>query len=136
MKLREKRGNVMPVKRIGVLIAALMLVLSSVCAAENMEFVDADGSTGYYVDTDSVNFYDDKLVDARIAVVKANKNRRFVYAVQFDREKGTYQIFASMVQIYDTKDVIDSRTESGPPLPYSYNSPMREIVDYIFALPH
>lgn len=114
-----------------------MMVFSSVAmAAEDMRFVDANGSTGYYVDVATISFKDTNVVDADIAVIKAKENRRFIYAVEFDREKSTYQIFKSTVQAYDTKETIETSTENGGAQPYGANSPMKSMVDFIFQFPH
>ena len=102
----------MGIRKIGCLLAVCLMVLMSRAYAENMQFVDANGSTGYYVDTDSIS--SDQVVEndvqktlwtARVAVIRADLNRRYIYLMQFDPAKRTYQIFASEVQRYDTKDV-------------------------------
>ena len=125
----------------------LLAALNSVClAAEDMQFVDADGATGYYVDVDSIAYgtvsegenesaVSYEVVNARVAVIKANMNRRFVYLMQFNKSKGFYQILASKVQKYDTKEVVETRDNPTPPLPYSETSPMHTIVDFIYEQP-
>jgi len=124
-------------KRILPLVFAAMMVFSSVAmAAEDMRFVDANGATGYYVDVATISFKDTNVVDADIAVIKAKENRRFIYAVEFDREKSTYQISRSTVQAYDTKETIETSTETGGPQPYGASSPMKSMVDFIFQFPH
>ena len=63
------------------------MLLSSACLAEeDMEFVDANGATGYYVDVASISFESDDIANARIAVIKANQNRRYIYAARFYRQ--------------------------------------------------
>lgn len=127
-------------KRILPLLAGFLLLLSSVCAAEApFEFVDAHGSTGYYVDTSSISFdtttigtQQYEVVNARVAVIKAKLNRRFIYYMQFNPTRATYQILSSKVQQYDTKEILGSDDNPTPPFPYSPTSPMREIVDYIY----
>ena len=105
----------MGIRKIGCLLAVCLMVFMSRAYAENMQFVDANGSTGYYVDTDSIS--SDQVVEndvqktlwtARVAVIRADLNRRYIYLMQFDPAKRTYQIFASEVQRYDTKDVLQS----------------------------
>lgn len=124
-------------QRILPLVCAAMMLLSSVAmAAEDMRFVDANGSTGYYVDVATISFKTANVVDANIAVIKAKENRRFIYAVEFDRENATYQIFQSTVQAYDTKEVIETCAENGGPQPYGVSSPMKSMVDFIFQFPH
>lgn len=127
-------------KRILPLLLMLMLALSSVCAAEEpFTFIDANGATGYYLDTSSIS-YDTtaigtqqyEVVNARVAVVKAKLNRRFIYYMQFNPTLATYQILASKIQQYDTKEILGSDDNPTPPFPYSPTSPMHEIVDYIY----
>ena len=58
------------------LVLGLMLMLTSVCSAEeNMCFVDARNDTGYYVDTDTISADSDHEYTANIAVIKADTNR-------------------------------------------------------------
>ena len=132
------------------MLLLLLFALSSAClAAEDMQFVDADGATGYYVDVNSIaystvsegeneNAVSYEVVNARVAVIKANINRRFVYLMQFNKSKGTYQIMASKVQAYDTKEIVETRDVPNPALPYSETSPMHTIVDFIYeqSRPH
>ena len=117
----------------GFLLAVFVLLTGfGVCeAAEDMQFVDADGDTGYYVDTLSIVRVSDAERDAAVAVVKAAENRRYLYRMRFDRVKSTYRIFSTEVEAYDTKEVL--RTIPGGDAPQSYTaaSPMRSIVDFI-----
>ncbi len=129
----------MPFKKILPLVAALLIAMSTVvfaAAQEDMRFVDANGSTGYYVDVASISFDGDDAVNARIAVVKAAANRRFIYAVRFDRKAKTYQLYSSIVQQYDTKEVLEDKPLTDSPHPYGIASPMKEMVDFIFQFPH
>lgn len=143
----------MRLKIIG-LIAVLLLALSgSVLAADNWQFVDARGATGYYVDVDAISYETAtetvqeptgdpakpfaevtktrELVNTRVAVIKARQNRRFIYALRFDPEKRTYQIFATKTEIYDTREKVASTVAAQNPLPYTDISPMAAIVTYI-----
>ena len=130
----------MGIRKIGCLLAVCLMVFMSRAYAENMQFVDANGSTGYYVDTDSIS--SDQVVEndvqktlwtARVAVIRADLNRRYIYLMQFDPDKRMYQIFASEVQRYDTKDVLQSSDQTEPPRPYLVTSPINEIVQFIMT---
>ena len=51
-------------RRIIVLTVSLLMLLSSACLAEeDMEFVDANGATGYYVDVASISFESDDIAN-------------------------------------------------------------------------
>lgn len=120
------------------LVAMALFFMSGACLAEDMQFVDANGSTGYYVDTDSISYENTKEGDtpvtyvcARIAVVRADDNRRYLYAMKFEPAKSTYRIMASEVQAYDTKETIETSAAVELPRRYGANSPMKEIVDFI-----
>lgn len=120
-------------RRIIVLTVSLLMLLSSACLAEeDMEFVDANGATGYYVDVASISFESDDIANARIAVIKANQNRRYIYAARFDRQQRTYQLYSSVVQQYDTKAQLENSPITDTPHPYGIASPMKEMVDFIF----
>lgn len=115
--------------------------------AENMQFVDAVGPTGYYVDVDSLSYstvtemqpnnakktYE--LVQAKVAVIKARTNRRYIYQMQFNKEKMVYRILSSQVQAYDTKDILEQTEEKSPELPFVETSPMQSVVDFIYEQP-
>jgi hypothetical protein len=128
--------------RLFALVVAVMIYVCGTASAESMVFVDANDQTGYYVDQDSISKVDftdkdgtHKFVRARIAVIRADLNRRYIYAMQFEPAKMTYQIFASEVQAYDTKESIESHSTGGLPRPYTSTSMLKEIVDFILAMP-
>ena len=120
--------------------AAAMIFFSSVCFAETLDlsdadfvFVDARGTTGYYVDMNSLKFTGDHEVDARVEIIKAAENRLFVYSIHFDRNKRTYQILTSLNAWYDTKE-----KQGGSMIPlkvasYAAGSPMESIVEYMYS---
>lgn len=152
----------MQIKRLLSLCLLALLLFSSICQAEeeNMQFVDADGGTGYYVDVDSIAFSevtekvypepilsDDpskppmilppreetrEIVKARIAVVKAYTNRRYLQYVKFDPARSEYQILASKTQQYDTRKQLDKSETPQPVMKYGPESAYRAIVDFIY----
>ena len=136
-----KLGRILP------LLLALMLWGSASVFAENMQFVDAQGPTGYYVDVDSLSYshvtemqpnnakktYE--LVQARVAVIKARTNRCYIYQMQFNKEKMVYRILSSKVQAYDTKEILEETAEKSPELPFVESSPMQSVVDFIYEQP-
>lgn len=143
----KESERLMKIKRIPLLLMMLLWLTSSFClAAEDMQFVDANGSTGYYVDVSSIAYgtasegggetaASYEVVTARVAVIKANMNRRFLYLMQFNKATSTYQILASKVQKYDTKEVVEIRDVPNPALPYTVGSPMHTIVEFIYEQP-
>ena len=120
--------------KLPVIVLLLAGVPNIAAAAEDMRFVDAVGTTGYYVDVNSVAYEAYSLADARIAVKKADKNRMYVYAMQFNRLKHTYRIYASQVIQYDTKEILESKDTGEMPRFYGPNSPFNAVVDYLFAM--
>ena len=120
---------------------------SSSVWAENMQFVDAVGPTGYYVDVDSISYSTAvemqpnntkktyELVQARVDVIKARTNRRYIYQMQFNKEKMVYRIISATVQAYDTKATLERTEEVSPELPFVASSPMQTVVDFIYEQP-
>ncbi|MDD7763002.1 MAG: hypothetical protein PT949_03545 [Selenomonadales bacterium] len=115
---------------------------ASCLAEEKMQFVDAHGATGYYVDTNSIVFStveeadnQYEIVSARVAVIKAKQNRRYLYTMQFNPELATYQILSAKIQQYDNKAILETDANEQPPAPYSLTSPMKAIVDFIYEQP-
>ena len=76
-----------------------------------------------------------ELVQARVAVIKARTNRRYIYWMQFNREKLVYRILSSKVQIYDTKEVVEENNIPTPEFPFVETSPMQTVVNFIYEQP-
>ena len=119
----------------------LLLFMPAALAMENMEFVDATGPTGYYVDTSSITYDtraelqpDGKTRDC-VAVIKARTNRCYTYLMEFNREKMVYRTLSCKVQAYDTKKVVEENRDVSPELPFVETSPMQTVVDFIYEQP-
>ena len=122
---------------VGMLLGAALLLLAGTCSAADMEFVDAQGYTGYYVDASSVTYESTAVCNATIAVIKADRNRMFRYTMRFNRGVGQYRILSSEVLAYDTKTVLSQSGAEVYSHPYAGSSPMKTIVDFIYNdLPH
>ncbi len=101
------------------------------CCAEDFQFVDAEGVTGYYVDMDSVENESRSIIAARIAVVKADANRMFVYDVRFNHVERTYRIIASQTLEYDSRDILETDNIPRDARAYASGSEMSELIDFI-----
>ena len=137
----------MKFRRILPLFLSVWLFTAATAFAENMQFVDAVGPTGYYVDVDSLSFSQAtevqpdntkksyEIVQARVAVIKARTNRRYIYLMQFNKDKMRYRILSSKVQIYDSKQFVEQTDEVSPELPFVASSPMQTVLDFIYEQP-
>ena len=117
-----------------IILAIAMLIPASswsACFAENFQFVDAEDTTGYYVDIDSVEIESPEFVKTKIAVVKANLNKMYVYNVRINHKEKTYQIISSQIFEYDTRTVLESNDKSRPFRPYAAKSEMSELIKFI-----
>ena len=128
-------------RKIFGLVAAVLLCCSQLASAEDMRFVDAEGYTGYYVDVSTIAFgtgeipegtAPEEIAEARVAVVKADRNRRYLYQMRFNRRMETYEIGSSEVQAYDTKEVLEKNAMGRVPRRYGFSSPMNGIVNFIY----
>ena len=128
-------------RKIFGLVAAVLLCCSQLASAEDMRFVDAEGYTGYYVDVSTIAFgtgeipegtAPEEIAEARVAVVKADRNRRYLYQMRFNRRMETYEIGSSEVQAYDTKEVLEKNAMGRVPRHYGFSSPMHGIVNFIY----
>ena len=135
----RKRDDEMQKKLPIFLLAIWLLAASAVCQAEpacladaDLQFVDARGNTGYYADMNSPVFDNDHEVTARIAVVRADDNHMFVYRTHFNRQAKTYQILASVILKYDTKEQLSASEVPMGTLRYADGSPMQNVADYFF----
>ncbi|WP_173443525.1 hypothetical protein [Selenomonas ruminantium] len=137
----------MKFRRILPLFLSVWLFTVATAFAENMQFVDAVGPTGYYVDVESLSFSQTtevqpdntkknyEIVQARVAVIKARTNRRYIYLMQFNKDKMRYRILSSKVQIYDSKQFVEQTDEVSPELPFVASSPMQTVLDFIYEQP-
>ena len=120
--------NIFSVLATTLLVGAMMM---SKCSAEDFQFVDAEGNTGYYVDMDSVENESRDILFARIAVKKAGANRMFIYDVRFNHYDRAYQIVSSQTIEYETQNVLESTDEARAFRAYSPNSEMSELIQFI-----
>ena len=119
--------------RVIIIAIALLIPASSwsACSAENFQFVDAEDTTGYYVDIDNVEIESPEFVKAKIAVVKANLNKMYVYNVRINHKEQTYQIISSQILEYDTRSILETNNRSRPFRPYAAKSEMSELINFI-----
>ena len=97
-----------------------------------LNFVDAVDSTGYYVDMNSISILSQTESTARIAIIKADENRMFLYTAHFDRKLETYRIMHSVILQYDTKETLSLNERPMAPIKYQVNSPIARVVEYIY----
>ena len=115
-------------------LLALALLCPAACGAqapEDFRFVDAHEATGYYVDMGSIQPTGETELEARVAVIKANLNRMYVYRMRFDHGQGTYWILGSEVRAYDTQEILETAGPADEARPYGPSSMMQEMVAYI-----
>ena len=128
-------------KRISVIgLFIWIIVVASVAGAQSdwlgdadLRFVDANGDTGYYVDVNSISIANPDECFSRVAIVRADENRLFLYSVQFNRKLESYQILSSVLLQYDTKDELRANMKPMSPIKYMKNSPMYNVVEFIYA---
>ncbi|BEU88568.1 hypothetical protein TAMA11512_20320 [Selenomonas sp. TAMA-11512] len=115
------------------------MAVSGTAAASDEDgwrFVDARGTTGYYVDTWKISIDSDHEYTAVVLIIKAKEDLLYRYRIHFDYAKRTYQILSSKTMSYETREVKSSSDTPLPPEPYQPGSPMQAIVDYIYAWHH
>lgn len=105
-------------------------------ADEGWRFVDARGTTGYYVDTSQISVDSDHEYTAVVLIIRAEEDLLFRYKIHFDYAKKTYQIMSSKTMSYETREVKSLSDTPLEPEPYQPGSPMQAIVDYLDAWHH
>lgn len=115
------------------LTAAFILALScSTCAAEDLRFIDAMDDTGYYYDADSVVHNEkSRVINVKMAVIKAGLNQMYSYDVRIDYAARTYEILSTKKLSYDTRAEIESNNTRRPPQRYSDKAEMGQMVRMI-----
>ena len=122
------------------ILTAAVLAASSVAFAEpidfsdmDLRFVDAQDTTGYYVDMNSVQIKNNNEATARVEIVKADANCLYLYTIAFDRGKKTYQILDSIVAAYDTKEPTGGSKTPLKAQSYAKGSAMETVAEYIYS---
>ena len=123
-----------------VVTAMFWIMACALCFAEpidfsdmDLRFVDAQGSTGYYVDMNSVQIKNMNEATARVEIVKADSNCLYLYTIAFDRGKKTYQILDSIVAAYDTKEKTGGSSQPLKAQSYAKGSAMETVAEYIYS---
>lgn len=114
-----------------LILAAMILLGGSTCAAENLKFIDAMDDTGYYYDADSVESESDNVFKVQMAVIKAGFNRMYTYDVRITHTSRVYEILSSKILSYDTRAVLETNNSRRPPQRYSDRSEMGQMVRLI-----
>ena len=118
-------------KKFLLILAATIFFSSSICAAENLKFIDAMDDTGYYYDGDSVKSEGVDVFRVDMAVIKASLNRMYVYDVRINHADKTYEILSSKILSYDTRAEIETNKSRRPVQTYSDRSELGQMVRLI-----
>ncbi|MCR5833725.1 MAG: hypothetical protein K6G55_03650 [Selenomonadaceae bacterium] len=119
-------------KKFLLLIAAILMLNGANCSAENLKFIDAMDDTGYYYDADSVRQESwSSAFTVKMAVIKADLNRMYIYDVRIVPNDKTYEILSSQIQSYDTRAVLESKSTRRTPQRYSDRSEFGQMVNLI-----
>ena len=118
-------------KKFFLICAAVIFLSGASCSAENLKFIDAMDDTGYYYDADSIQIENSSVLRVDMAVIKASLNRMYVYDVQINHSKKTYEILSSKILSYDTRAEIESNKSRRPVQTYSKKSELGQMVQLI-----
>lgn len=118
-------------KKFFLILATIILMSVSTCAAEDLKFIDAIDDTGYYYDAESIQPESDSVFKVRMAVIKASLNRMYTYDVKITHTEKTYVILSSKILSYDTRAVIETNDNVRPSMKYSDRSEMGQMVSLI-----
>ena len=115
-----------------IFLTAVLILICSTCAAEDLRFIDAMDDTGYYYDADSV-VRDEKapLINVKMAVIKAGLNQMYIYDVRINYADKTYEILSTKKLSYDTRAEIESNNTRRPLQRYSDKAEMGQMVRLI-----
>ena len=118
-------------KKFLLILSTIILLSGSICAAEDLRFIDALDDTGYYYDAESVQTESDGVFKVQMAVIKASLNRMYTYDVRITTAEKTYEILSSKILSYDTRAVIETNDTRRSPRNYSERSEMGQMVNLI-----
>ena len=117
--------------RMLIILMMTITLFSSECLAQDFTFVDAEDSTGYYVDKETIKIESPEFISTTIAVIRADMNKMYVYNLRINHKNQTYQIISSKTFEYDTRNLIEKNDKSRPYRPYASKSEMSELIKYI-----
>ena len=119
-------------KKFFIICAAIFILSGSICAAEDLRFIDALDDTGYYYDADSV-VHNEKssVISVKMAVIKAGLNQMYSYDVRIYYADRSYEILSTKKLSYDTRAEIESNNTRRPLQRYSDKSEMGQMVRMI-----
>ena len=101
------------------------------CHAEDLKFIDAMDSTGYYVDMDTVERESPSVLRLNFILIKADQNKMNIYDVRINHQRKVYSVLSSKVLAYDTRTELESNNRQRYERSYSNKSLMNEIVNFI-----
>ena len=119
-------------KKIFMLAMFGMILLNfKTSSAEDLQFIDAAGDTGYYVDLDSVRRESAEVFFVDFIVIRADKNEMAVANLKINYKQKTYITQSTKTLSYDERTVLKTEAGNSVVHHYSEKSLMNETVQII-----
>ncbi len=111
-----------------IFIALIFLLNFSSVEAEDLQFIDADGDTGYYFDCDSIKKINAETFTVDFIVIHAERNEMSVANLEINHAQKNYIVLESKILSYDSRTELREENIQRIVKPYSTRSLMQQIV--------
>ena len=105
----------------------------TICSAEDLRFIDANGDTGYYVDASTIRVESDSVFYVDFDIIRANINEMEVIHLKINHWEKYYQVMSIRTLSYDERTELRSDNAHRNPSSYAEKSLIGEIVRFVLT---
>lgn len=118
-------------KKIFLFTAAIIFWNSSICSAEDLKFLDANGETGYFVDMDSDRMESESVFRVNMVIIRLDVNEMDVIELRVDHVERNYMICSTRTLSYDDRTELRADNTQRPARTYAEKSLMGDLVQIV-----
>lgn len=130
MDFFKNKEGWLPCVLAAVLASAVMWTGEASAARADRYFVDYEGTTGYYVDVNSIEQPSEHEVVLDLYLVKLHSKYMYRYQACFDTEEGSYEYRNARVYNYETKKLMSGAVYVQEKLSYGKSAMLQEVVRF------
>ncbi len=114
-----------------LVMATVIFIDIKSCTAESLKFIDSEGDTGYFVDTDSFAEENNSVFRVNMVVIRINLNEMDAVNLRINHRLQTYIIRSIKTYSYDKRTEIKSDDQIRPTRNYQEKSLMGDLVKLV-----
>ena len=116
-----------------VIFMTIIFFHFTICSAEDLRFIDANGDTGYYVDASTIRVESDSVFYVDFDIIRANINEMEVIHLKINHWEKYYQVMSIRTLSYDERTELRSDNAHRNPSSYAEKSLIGEIVRFVLT---